>query len=379
MASIYNNMGAVYFEKGNNTKALEFFDMSTALCSYYLQAYYNRAIVCKEINNVERAVQEYDAILAINPNLSRINTLRAQCNYAMGQYDKALSDFLISLDGDKVETDTVMGMYKSMIRTKKLEQTLPILEKVCDRMRKTLEVVEERTNTELLPLKEREKECSADDLLRIEAKEKMLQKMKKDALDVLQISLRFSADLHLLLGQFKEAGKCVEELAARNIPYKEYFVESLLELGGTDKEDTIPPSIKEYTFWVVSQIGSTAQFRNALAKIRINYENASNYVQLTTHSTQLYFISCYAYFYLCMHTPRRNNYCRIMKDLRNWIFYGGAPGGTVKLLASVIPIDTHYNPQAPHQNAHSRICKSPYALVHILEIFKKNEKHPRHP
>jgi len=275
----------------------------------------------------------------------------------MGHYDKALDDFMISLEGDKLETDTIMGMYKSMIRTKKLEQTLPLLERVCTRMRRTLQLVEEKTKNELLPLKEKEAECTQEDLFRIEAKEKMLQKIKKDSLDVLQISLRFSTDLHLLLGQFKEASECVEELALRNIPYKEYFVDSLLELG-TNKDTSIPDEIKQFTWHICSQIGSSVLFSRSLSLLRQSCDK-TNLVQLTSQDSQLYFISCYAYFYLCMHTPRRHNNCKIMKDLRNWI----CNGPTIKLQVGL----------PPHQNTLSRICRSPFALVHILEIFKKTK------
>lgn len=45
MASIYNNIGAVYFEQGNVEKALEYFGKSITQCPYYVQAFYNKAIV----------------------------------------------------------------------------------------------------------------------------------------------------------------------------------------------------------------------------------------------------------------------------------------------------------------------------------------------
>jgi len=389
MAAIYNNMGAVHFEKGDNQLALELFDKSTLMCSYYLQAYYNRAIVYKEMNNVSKALAQYNLILEMNPNYKRIYTLRGQCNYSLGMYMKALDDFLISLEGDKIEPDTVMGLYKSMIRTKQLPKTLPVLNQIATRMHNIIDHVKaEKESLDVLMASRSAHE--EDDLFRFEAKEKMLAKMKKDTLDVLQIALRYTIDIHLLNGEFKEAQDCIDHLTANSLTYNEYFVESLIELG---KQDLIPQEVKKYTWSICSQIGYSVLFSKALRLLQHNspeqqqehtspqrtgYDNIvvedagtdatmevidpeedrgslqPPLLLLNPHQ-QFYFISCYAYFYLCIHTPRRQNgYQAIIQDLKSWLYTG-----TEKVL---LP---------SHGIALSRLCRYPFALVHILEIFKK--------
>jgi len=257
-----------------------------------------------------------------------------------------------------------------MIRTLQLDQALGELDRVSENMRVILKKAQEKAINELEPMKKRleripESQIDEEDLLRFEAKDKMIQKMRKDALDIFRTALRFSADLYILLGKFTESARCLAELAEHGFADPNCFAESLAHLGQS-KKDMIPDEVKKFTWTVCSQIGSTVMFARSLSMLRESTQNNgrvgnAEIVRLGNSASQIYFISCYAYFYLCLHTPRRQSNAKILKDLCTWLTIG----------PTTAPV--HGIPR--YHSALSRVCRSPFALVHFLEIFKKTKNH----
>eukprot|EP01127_Copromyxa_protea_P005301 TRINITY_DN1524_c0_g1_i3.p1 TRINITY_DN1524_c0_g1~~TRINITY_DN1524_c0_g1_i3.p1 ORF type:complete len:973 (+),score=284.52 TRINITY_DN1524_c0_g1_i3:7-2925(+) len=138
MASIHNNIGAVYFEMGDNALALKFFEKATEICPIYIQAYLNRAIVWKESDNMPLALQEYNKILTINPSITRIYSLRGQCHYVMGQYEQAFSDFATATISNKIESNVLSGLYKSLIHIQQLNLAEDFLKYVIRQIKTSL-------------------------------------------------------------------------------------------------------------------------------------------------------------------------------------------------------------------------------------------------
>jgi tetratricopeptide (TPR) repeat protein len=356
MASIINNMGAVYFEKGDHQKALEYFNLSVQTCSYYLQAYFNQALACKEMNDSDKAITIYDTMLSINPAVTRAHTLRGQCFYQKSHYSKAESDFAISLQADKIEMEAIFGYYRSMMKTKKINLVLPVFNRINQKLRQFLENLEGKINSELQTLKlQPESEINS---LRIEVRERSLKKLKKETTDTLQLSLRFTAELNFLIGEFSTGLSCISTLTQINPSLKNTFISSLLSEFGTPEFNSISPEVKRLSWEFCCRLSNKTTYRNSLYSLLST--NTSPFIKLTTKEEQIYFISCFSYFYLGLHSTKDQTF-QILEDLKKWIYCTPSANQELKLMNS------NFNHNI------NRLCSHPFVLVHILEIFKKTK------
>jgi len=327
-----------------------------ATCNYYLQAYFNQALAYKEMDNIDSAISIYGTMLDINPKVSRIYTLRGLCHYSKGHYKKSEADFAVSIEADKIELDAIFGLYRSMMKTKKLKQVLPILSRINHQMTDTLKTIKEKYSPELETMKlNPETGCN---LLRVEAKEKMIKKLKKDTIDVLQMSLRFTSDLYFLSGEFSTGLKTMSELTLLNPPTKNSFMESLLTEFGKEEFNRISQEVKRLSWEFCCRLCNKTTYKKSLSSLLST--STTPFIKLSTKEEQLYFISCFSYFYLSLYNTRNQSY-QILEDLKKWI-YCTPPEQELKIMSS-----SFY-----HQNM-NRLCSHPFVLVHILEIFKKTK------
>jgi len=176
------------------------------------------------------------------------------------------------------------------------------------------------------------------------------------------MSLRFSSDLYFLLGQFDDGLKCVSELNPFNSPMKNPFIESLLLEYGSALTDPISPEVKRFSWEFCSRLSNKTSYRNTTISGLLSTSTAP-YIKLSTNEEQLYFITCFSYFYLGMFTAKVQN-CQILEDLKKWI-YSAPSEQELKIMS----------PKFYHNNM-NRLCSHPFVLVHILEIFKKTKNNP---
>eukprot|EP01127_Copromyxa_protea_P005300 TRINITY_DN1524_c0_g1_i1.p1 TRINITY_DN1524_c0_g1~~TRINITY_DN1524_c0_g1_i1.p1 ORF type:complete len:361 (+),score=117.62 TRINITY_DN1524_c0_g1_i1:614-1696(+) len=84
------------------------------------------------------ALQEYNKILTINPSITRIYSLRGQCHYVMGQYEQAFSDFATATISNKIESNVLSGLYKSLIHIQQLNLAEDFLKYVIRQIKTSL-------------------------------------------------------------------------------------------------------------------------------------------------------------------------------------------------------------------------------------------------
>jgi tetratricopeptide (TPR) repeat protein len=205
MASIYNNIGAVYFEQGLVEKALEHFEKSLGLCPAYVQAFYNKAIVWRSIGSARNALLEYDAILRANPALKRIHTLKGQCYYALRMYSVAESeffaDFLQGFTNNTLDYDSLNGFYKSLIRTKNIGRLFDYLPTAIERLVVRVREASAQLEKGPKPLDidaETVPDASWRQSLREEAHSKQFRKIYGEALNALKLAVRIHSELTMV-------------------------------------------------------------------------------------------------------------------------------------------------------------------------------------
>jgi len=234
---------------------------------------------------------------------------------------------------------------------------LPVFSRINHKMKQFIVNLEQKINSELQTLKlQPESEINS---LRIEVRERSLKKLKKETTDTLQLSLRFTADLNFLIGEFSTGLSCVSELNELNPSLKNTFISSLLSEFGTPEFNSISPEVKRLSWEFCCRLSNKTTYRNSLYSLLST--NTSPFIKLTTKEEQIYFISCFSYFYLSLHSTKDQSY-QILEDLRKWIYC--TPSGNNQELKLM---NSNFN-----QNI-NRLCSHPFVLVHILEIFKKTK------
>jgi len=242
------------------------------------------------------------------------------------------------------------------MKTKKLKQVLPILSRINHQMTETLKIINEKYSPELEIMKLNQE--TEYNLLCFEAKEKMLKKLKKETIDVLQMVLRFTSDLYFLSGEFSTGLKTMSELTSLNPPTKNSFMESLLVEFGTEEFMSISQEVKRLSWEFCCRLSNKTTYKKSLSSLLST--STTPFIKLSTKEEQIYFISCFSYFYLSLYNTRNQSY-QVLEDLKKWI-YSIPSEQDLKIMSS-----SFY-----HQNM-NRLCSHPFVLVHILEIFKKTK------
>jgi len=129
MTVIYNNIGYVYYERGQYETALEYFNKSIELRPYHVRAYYNRSTVWEQLQEWSNAISDYDAILAINPAVHEAYYFRSKC-YAMTNKDAAVRDCLSSLKGNLSHVPSLLLLYELLVENGNLATLFGHLEEM---------------------------------------------------------------------------------------------------------------------------------------------------------------------------------------------------------------------------------------------------------
>src|SRR5262245_31471201 len=89
----YNNRGNAYMAKGEYDRAVQDYDQSIELNPNYARAFNNRGVAYQKKGEYDRAIKHFDDSIKLNPNYANAFANRAQTYVNKGDYERALLDF----------------------------------------------------------------------------------------------------------------------------------------------------------------------------------------------------------------------------------------------------------------------------------------------
>ncbi len=96
----HNNLGVLYDRQGLHDKALEEYEKALAINPSFADAHANLGVAYKRRGNYEKAIEEYQKALAGNPNMAEARTNLGLAYYHQGMYDKAVAEYQKALNID---------------------------------------------------------------------------------------------------------------------------------------------------------------------------------------------------------------------------------------------------------------------------------------
>lgn len=88
-----NNLGIYYYERGDNDRALGFFEKSLALQSDYADAYHNRGLIDMKKGMLDRALKDFTLAIKYKPKNFSLYNARGVAYYQMQDLTRAAADF----------------------------------------------------------------------------------------------------------------------------------------------------------------------------------------------------------------------------------------------------------------------------------------------
>ena len=89
----YNNRGVAYAGLNQHERAIEDYNKAIALNPNYAEAYYNRGTAYAGLNQHERAIEDFNKAIELNPNYAEAYYNRGVAYAGLNQHERAIEDF----------------------------------------------------------------------------------------------------------------------------------------------------------------------------------------------------------------------------------------------------------------------------------------------
>jgi tetratricopeptide (TPR) repeat protein len=93
LSTIYNNRGTAYSSKGDHDRAIQDFNEAIQLNPNFERAYYDRGNAYIDKEEYDRAIQDFNEAVQLNPNAETAYYGRGYAYKKKGDYDRAIQDF----------------------------------------------------------------------------------------------------------------------------------------------------------------------------------------------------------------------------------------------------------------------------------------------
>ena len=93
LAGTYNNRGIAYEDKGEYDRAIQDYNEAIHLNPQFAPAYYNRGNAYLAKDEYDRAIQEYDEVIRLDPSFTLAYVNRGTVHQAKDDYDQAIQDY----------------------------------------------------------------------------------------------------------------------------------------------------------------------------------------------------------------------------------------------------------------------------------------------
>jgi tetratricopeptide (TPR) repeat protein len=117
LATAFNNRGVVYKFKGEYDRALEDYNQAILLNPSFASAYNNRGVIYRIKGDYERAIKDYDEAIWLDNNIPALFYNRAIAYTDKQDFDRAIADFEMVL---RFNTKNALALYgRGIVRLKK--------------------------------------------------------------------------------------------------------------------------------------------------------------------------------------------------------------------------------------------------------------------
>ena len=93
LAIAYNNRGNAHTERGEYDRAIQDYDQSVKIDPTYAKAFNNRGVAYKKKREYDRAIRDFDEAIKLDPSYASAFADRAQTLQTMGEYGRAARDY----------------------------------------------------------------------------------------------------------------------------------------------------------------------------------------------------------------------------------------------------------------------------------------------
>jgi len=93
LANLFLNRGVEYSSKGDNDRAIQDYDQAIRLNPKHANTFYNRGVAYRSKGQYDRAIADYDQAIRLNPQDADFFFERGVAYGLKGQYDRAISNY----------------------------------------------------------------------------------------------------------------------------------------------------------------------------------------------------------------------------------------------------------------------------------------------